>query len=100
MVLETWVFTFVMAVTASRTSAGLGDTSILRLARMLRLCRMLRVARLLRSMPELFILIKAIMTASRATFFTLALLFVVLYVYSVLFVQVLKGTAVGDIYFS
>lgn len=60
---------------------------------------MLRVARLLRSSPELFILIKAIVSASRATFFALSLLFVILYCYSVLFVQMLKGSYSGDLYF-
>lgn len=68
---------------------------MLKLAKMLRVVRMLRVARLMRSCPEFFILMKAISSASRATFFTIAFLFVILYVYAIAFTLILKDTEVG-----
>eukprot|EP00971_Amphidinium_carterae_P307314 6107132-Amphidinium_carterae.1 len=50
------------------------SASLLRLFRLLRLARMARVIRLLRAMPELMILCRGILVASRAVFFTLCLL--------------------------
>lgn len=61
---------------------------------------MMRIARLMRSMPEFFILIKAISAASRSTFFTLAFLFIILYVYGIAFTQLLLGTDIGQEFFS
>lgn len=96
MVLESWVLTIVMAVTTSSgASNNLGSTSVLKLAKMLRIIRMLRVARLMRSCPEFFILMKAISSASRATFFTVAFLFVILYVYGIAFTLILRDKVDG-----
>jgi len=100
MVLETWVLTSVLAITQGGGSAATGNASILKIGKMLRLLRMMRISRLMRSMPEFFILIKAISSASKATFFTLAFLFVVLYVYGIAFTQLLEGTEVGATYFN
>lgn len=100
MVIETWVMTIVILATNSTSgSANLGDTSVLRIARLLRLMRMARVARLLRAMPELVILIKGMVAAARSVFFTLVLLFILLYVFSIALTQVLRDTSVGDEFF-
>jgi len=91
-----------MAATAGSSGggSGLGSASVLKLAKMLRVVRMLRVARLMRSCPEFFILMKAISSASRATFFTCSFLFVILYVYSIAFTLILRDTDVGAELFS
>lgn len=96
MVLESWVITIVIAIsTSSGGGNNLGSTSVLKLAKMLRIIRMLRVARLMRSCPEFFILMKAISSASRATFFTVAFLFVILYVYGIAFTLLLREKVDG-----
>eukprot|EP00931_Biecheleriopsis_adriatica_P007090 TRINITY_DN108405_c0_g1_i1.p1 TRINITY_DN108405_c0_g1~~TRINITY_DN108405_c0_g1_i1.p1 ORF type:complete len:656 (+),score=115.27 TRINITY_DN108405_c0_g1_i1:36-1970(+) len=102
MVFETWFLTLLMGLSpeSSRQDGQMGDATILRLAKMLRLLRIMRIAKLMRSMPEFFILIKAVSAASRSAFFTLLFLFIILYVYSIAFVQLLDGTDVGDKYFS
>jgi voltage-gated sodium channel len=101
MILETWVLIIVMAATVrSSGGSGIGTVGVLKLAKMLRVVRMLRVARLMRSMPEFFILVKAISSASRAVFFTCAFLFVILYVYGIAFTLILRDTTVGDEMFS
>jgi len=78
----------------------MGNASVLKLAKMLRIFRMLRVARLLRSCPEFFILMKAIHSAARATFFSVAFLFTLLYVYGIAFALSFRDTEVGDELFS
>lgn len=99
MVLETWVMTVVL-VMAGATGSPSGNASILRVARLLRLSRMARMARLLRALPELMIMIRGMMAATRSVFFTLCLLIIVLYVFAIAFAQMTANTAIGTKYFS
>lgn len=99
MVLETWVMTFVLIVMGGGGS-GAGDASILRVARLLRLSRMARMARLLRSLPELMIMIRGMVAASRSVFFTLLLLILVLYVFAIAFTQLCSESNIGQKYFN
>eukprot|EP00928_Gymnodinium_smaydae_P097682 TRINITY_DN8907_c1_g6_i1.p1 TRINITY_DN8907_c1_g6~~TRINITY_DN8907_c1_g6_i1.p1 ORF type:complete len:774 (+),score=213.81 TRINITY_DN8907_c1_g6_i1:258-2324(+) len=92
MVLETWIFMIVLAVarptpgTENGNSEG-GDMGIIRLARLLRLSRMARMGKLLRVMPELMIMIKGMLAATRSVCFTLGLLMIIMYVFAIAFVQ-------------
>lgn len=104
MIFETWVMTLVLIFvntddTAGGENTGIGNASLLRLLRLLRLSRMARMARLLRSMPELLILIKGMIAAIRSVFFTLLLLFLLLYVWAILFRQVTKDSNLGELKF-
>merc|ERR1719414_1305886 len=99
MVLETWVMTTIMLFSGNSDSGNLGNASILRMARLMRLSRMARMARLFRAMPEILILVKGMVSATRSVFFTLCLLAILLYVFAIAFVQVLRGTPAGDKYF-
>merc|ERR1712216_89999 len=92
MVLETWVMTLVILFSAedSERSSSMGNASVLRIARLLRLSRMTRMARLLRAMPELMILIKGMVSATRSVFFTFCLLALVMYVFAIAFTQMGK----------
>lgn len=96
MVMETWVLTIVMAFAATGQGGGLGGASILRLFRLLRLSRM---ARMLRSMPELLIMIKGIVAATRAVMFTLLLLLGIMYVFGIACRQLSEKTVMGEQYF-
>merc|ERR1719159_487672 len=88
MIFETWVMTIIyLIIGTGNDNSGLGNASILRLVRLLRLTRMARMARLLRAMPELMILVKGIFVATRSVFFTLCLLFIVIYVFGIAFTQ-------------
>eukprot|EP00434_Breviolum_minutum_P015500 symbB.v1.2.013653.t1/scaffold966.1/size148232/6 len=51
------------------------------------------MAKILRTMPELMLLIKGIVVATRSVFFTLALLGIFIYVFSIIFMQLTKDTA-------
>lgn len=86
MVLETWVMNAII-LAAGGAASGAGNSSVMRVARLLRLTRMTRMARLLRAMPELMILIKGMIAATRSVVFTLVLLTVVLYVFAIAFTQ-------------
>lgn len=99
MVFETWFLTLFMVMFGGNGSSGIGNASVLRLARLARLSRMARMARLLRAMPELMILIKGMVTATRSVFFTLTLLVLLLYVFAIGFVELTDGTEVGNEYF-
>jgi len=99
MVLETWVMTVIILITGPNGNTGGGNASVLRVARLLRLSRMARMVRLLRAMPELMIMIKGMVAASRSVLFTLLLLILLMYVFAVAMTQLLEDTAVGEKYF-
>uniref|UniRef100_A0A7S4W2D4 EF-hand domain-containing protein n=1 Tax=Alexandrium monilatum TaxID=311494 RepID=A0A7S4W2D4_9DINO len=102
MVSETWVMTVVLLINNdadAANSVGLGNTSVLRVFRLLRLTRMARMARLLRAMPELMILVKGMVSAMRCVGLMLLLLAVVVYIFSIGFQQLCKGTDVGKQHF-
>jgi len=97
-VMETWVLSFLIAVSGGQ-SANIGDAAVLRMVRLLRLTRVARLARLLRAVPELMILIKGMVAATRSVFFTLVLLVSAIYVFAIAFVQLSEGSDVGVKYF-
>jgi len=99
MVLETWVMTLITLITTGAGGAGMGNTGILRMARLLRLSRMARMARLLRAMPELMILIKGMLAATRSVFFTLCLLVLIMYIFAIAMTQLTEETSVGNRHF-
>lgn len=86
MVGEVWVLNVYLLTTGNTSKGGL-NANMLRLARLLRLSRMARMARLFRAMPELLILIKGMVAATRSVFFTLILLTILIYVFAILFTQ-------------
>eukprot|EP00913_Durusdinium_trenchii_P028206 g26441.t1 len=62
-----------------------------RLMRLLRFTRLARMARLLRSIPELLIIVRAIAIALRSVFFLMVLLVGLVYVFALLFMELLDG---------
>jgi len=96
MVLETWLMTVVLLLSGSGGGSGLGGASVLRLVRLLRLTRM---ARMLRSMPELMILIKGMVAATRSVFFVMCLLMIITYMFAIALKQLSDGTEMGETYF-
>merc|ERR1719473_2416768 len=78
MILETWIMPTVQA----GSSTGLGDTALLKLLRLLRLSRM---ARLMRAVPELMIMVRGMVVATRSVSSTLMLLLLITYVFAIMF---------------
>eukprot|EP00928_Gymnodinium_smaydae_P018136 TRINITY_DN16901_c0_g1_i1.p1 TRINITY_DN16901_c0_g1~~TRINITY_DN16901_c0_g1_i1.p1 ORF type:complete len:680 (-),score=160.38 TRINITY_DN16901_c0_g1_i1:33-2072(-) len=94
MVAETWVLTCILWGLGSGSGGNaLGNAAILRLLRLLRLSRLMRM---LRSLPELMIMIKGILKAFPSVFFTLVLLVVCMYVFSIAFTQLAANTPLGE----
>merc|ERR1712217_840468 len=60
---------------------------------------MARMAKLVQYMPELMILIKGMAVATRTVLYTLFLLMIIVYVFSIAFMQMTKGTEMQDTYF-
>jgi len=100
MVVETWVMPLVHLFSEGPAGAATGGISVLRVARIMRVLRTARMARLVRLMPELMILVKGMMVAFRSVFFTLLLLMLVTYVFSVAFMQFGRGTALEETFFN
>eukprot|EP00931_Biecheleriopsis_adriatica_P117257 TRINITY_DN92794_c0_g1_i1.p1 TRINITY_DN92794_c0_g1~~TRINITY_DN92794_c0_g1_i1.p1 ORF type:complete len:669 (+),score=115.46 TRINITY_DN92794_c0_g1_i1:84-2090(+) len=87
MVLETWVVSLIVAV----TGADLEGSNVFVVFRLARLTRLARMARLLRALPELLIMVKAIMVSMRTVVYALILLFVMVYVFAIAFTQLMEG---------
>eukprot|EP00929_Paragymnodinium_shiwhaense_P095734 TRINITY_DN57005_c0_g1_i1.p1 TRINITY_DN57005_c0_g1~~TRINITY_DN57005_c0_g1_i1.p1 ORF type:complete len:718 (-),score=88.40 TRINITY_DN57005_c0_g1_i1:9-2162(-) len=102
LVFDTWIMSLIYLVlfSSSGQNAFVGDTTLFRLLRLLRLSRTLRMVKLMRAMPELLILIKGMMAASRSVFFTLCLLVLIIYIFAIAFRLLTDGLPLGDAYFS
>jgi len=97
MVFETWVMTIITLSSGQNNGMEwLKNAQILRLVRLLRLARM---ARMLRSMPELMILIKGMVAATRSVMFVMVLLVLMMYVFAIAFKQLAEDTVMGVFYF-
>eukprot|EP00927_Polykrikos_kofoidii_P073217 TRINITY_DN6927_c2_g1_i1.p1 TRINITY_DN6927_c2_g1~~TRINITY_DN6927_c2_g1_i1.p1 ORF type:complete len:560 (+),score=105.12 TRINITY_DN6927_c2_g1_i1:69-1682(+) len=95
MVWETWVVPSFMLLsqTSEDTSGGSsGNSSIFRVMRLFRLMRASRVLRILRAFPELMIVVQAMLAAMRSVCGTLFLLVLVVYIFAILFTQLLRDT--------
>lgn len=99
MIVEVWGVYLVMLLNGESVSV-FQNATILRILRVLRLLRTARMAKILRTMPELMLLIKGIVVATRSVFFTLALLGIFIYVFSIIFIQLTRDTTLGDKYFT
>mmetsp|Transcript_44557 Transcript_44557/g.83630 ORF Transcript_44557/g.83630 Transcript_44557/m.83630 type:complete len:626 (-) Transcript_44557:74-1951(-) len=78
MVVETWIVPLILG----------GDTDALSdmaLLRMLRLLRLTRMVRLMRSVPELVTLLKGMVIAAKSVSYTLLLLLIFMYIFSIIF---------------
>lgn len=82
-IFEVWVLSFVMLSRSTHGDVKIG-TSVVRIARLLRLLRDSRLARLLPVMPELMIMIRGMVAATRSVVTTLVLLAIIVYLYGVL----------------
>jgi len=61
----------------------------------MRLTRMARMVRLLRAIPELMVLCKSVVVATRSVIFTLCLLVVFIYIFALIFVQLDQSNMLG-----
>jgi len=97
MVWETWILVIWFLLAGSRSSTG-KTASILRIFRLFRLTRVARTARLVGNVPELMILAKGMLLAVRSVAAVLVLLGLVIYVFSIIFVQLIGESpeAVGS----
>eukprot|EP00927_Polykrikos_kofoidii_P031277 TRINITY_DN26923_c0_g1_i1.p1 TRINITY_DN26923_c0_g1~~TRINITY_DN26923_c0_g1_i1.p1 ORF type:complete len:611 (+),score=122.11 TRINITY_DN26923_c0_g1_i1:249-2081(+) len=87
MVVETWILPLVHG-----SGDALGDVSLLSMLKLLRLTRMVR---LMRSVPELVTLMKGMAIAARSVGYTLLLLLIFMYIFSIVFIQQLEDTNVA-----
>uniref|UniRef100_A0A6U9BWG4 Ion transport domain-containing protein n=1 Tax=Zooxanthella nutricula TaxID=1333877 RepID=A0A6U9BWG4_9DINO len=93
---ETWVQTALIAAGLMSLPSNVKGAGMARLLRLLRLTRVLRVGRLVKQVPELMFLVKSLAIAARSVLSTLLLLLAFIYVFSIVLVQLLKGTPAAD----
>lgn len=88
MILETWILKIVEVAGGGAGSKMLSNFSALRLLRLLRLTRM---ARLMRAVPELMMLVKGMISATKAVGFILIFLVLVMYVFAILMMSMIAS---------
>merc|ERR1719353_1385676 len=90
---------FTIGIIKIATGEGLQlPTAILRL---FRLARLSRLVRMLRSLPELMVMIKGMVTASASVGYTLGLLMILTYVFSIALRNLVPaGSNIEETYFS
>jgi hypothetical protein len=95
---ETWVMVILHSYLTMDigSSSDMRSSNVLRVFRLFRLTRVARISRLMRTWPELVITIKGLATAIQSVAATLCLLFLVIYVFSVMFTELLATTEVGQ----
>eukprot|EP00931_Biecheleriopsis_adriatica_P016880 TRINITY_DN12301_c0_g4_i1.p1 TRINITY_DN12301_c0_g4~~TRINITY_DN12301_c0_g4_i1.p1 ORF type:complete len:581 (-),score=86.36 TRINITY_DN12301_c0_g4_i1:72-1628(-) len=94
MVWETWI-EVILYLMFDYTASGNSPMCIMRVFRLFRLLRVGRIIRLLHQLPELMILVKGMGKAMRSVAAVLSLLAIIVYVFSVLFTQLLRDTELG-----
>lgn len=95
MIWDTWVQAIIRLLGGQAYGAQVRSFTILRILRILRVLRVARAARIINSLPELRVLVKGMAIAMRSTFTILALLLIVVYIFAVLFTQMLSGNPIG-----
>eukprot|EP00435_Cladocopium_sp_Y103_P031284 s185_g7.t2 len=99
-VFETWLMQLFL-LAAGTTDGGRSDhTGMIRLVRLLRIVRIARIARVLHHVPELLILVRAMVVAMRAVFFSVILLVLVLYVFGIAFTQLARDNPTAEVHFA
>eukprot|EP00931_Biecheleriopsis_adriatica_P095112 TRINITY_DN6873_c0_g2_i1.p1 TRINITY_DN6873_c0_g2~~TRINITY_DN6873_c0_g2_i1.p1 ORF type:complete len:597 (-),score=97.78 TRINITY_DN6873_c0_g2_i1:15-1775(-) len=85
-----WVEMLVLSIFASSSEVS-SSTAAFSFLRLFRLTRMARMARLLRTIPELMMIVRAIAVALRSVAFALVLLVGLVYIFGMIFTQVMDG---------
>eukprot|EP00747_Dinoflagellata_sp_TGD_P212361 gnl/TRDRNA2_/TRDRNA2_85459_c0_seq1.p1 gnl/TRDRNA2_/TRDRNA2_85459_c0~~gnl/TRDRNA2_/TRDRNA2_85459_c0_seq1.p1 ORF type:complete len:454 (+),score=73.70 gnl/TRDRNA2_/TRDRNA2_85459_c0_seq1:89-1363(+) len=86
MVTETWLLPIILA---GQSGEAMSNFALLKMMRLLRLTRMVR---LMRSVPELVTLLKGMAIAARSVSYTLLLLLIFMYIFSIIFKSQLMDT--------
>jgi len=96
MVWETWILVMWLAIFGGYDTMRNGRaSSVFRIFRLLRLTRVARTAKLIANFPELMILAKGMLIAMRSVAAVLALLFIIIYIFSIIFTEMLSETRAG-----
>jgi hypothetical protein len=99
-VFETWLMPAVVTLSGSPSGGAGSNMRVLVVFRTLRLLRVLRLGRVLRSLPELLVIVRGVVIASRGVSVVLVLLGFIIYVGAVVFRVLLEGTHLGAMHFS
>eukprot|EP00930_Biecheleria_cincta_P047696 TRINITY_DN33119_c0_g1_i1.p1 TRINITY_DN33119_c0_g1~~TRINITY_DN33119_c0_g1_i1.p1 ORF type:complete len:874 (-),score=164.84 TRINITY_DN33119_c0_g1_i1:35-2632(-) len=99
MVVETWIVPLIVFSIDAKGFQNTLDLSALRALRMVKLLRLSRMTRLLRIVPELMVVVKALVYCARSMAVFLMLWLSIIYVFAVIFRQVSDDSEAGNFYF-
>jgi len=93
MIWETWIEVFLYLVLGLKNNSSAGSVSqLFRLFRLFRLTRIPRIVRLCIYVPEMLIMIKGMATAMRSVMVILVFLLVTIFIFGIVFTELLKET--------
>jgi voltage-gated sodium channel len=93
MVSEIWIMTLVLFAIGHEKVPLSVNGSFLKIVRIVKLLRLSRMARLLRSIPELSIIVKAMVAAGRSVVVIIMFSLLIVYVFAIILKQILEGEA-------
>lgn len=96
MIWETWLEVILVESLGINPQNGVRGTGCLRLLRLVRLVRIARATKLVETFPELFILVRGIALGFRSVFAVFGLASLVIYVFAIVFVELLGKSEVVD----
>lgn len=92
---ETWIQVLLYMLLKNSGYAWAGSLSVFRVLRLFRLIKLVRVGAIVRLFPELMILVQAMGQLLRSASVTAAFMFIVIYVYAIMFTQLLGDGSAG-----
>lgn len=100
MVVETWIVPLFVAGFNVKDVQNTLDLTALRIFRIIKLLRLTRMTRFLRMVPELVVIMKALVFCTRSMAIFLVLWFGIIYIFAVVFRQLTADSSIGSLYFS
>lgn len=99
MIVETWIVPVIVAALEIKNVQTMFNLTALRAFRMVKLLRLTRMTRFLRVVPELLVIMKALVFCARSMTVFFALWLGVIYLFAVILRQVSTDTEIGHLYF-
>lgn len=92
---ETWIQVLLYTVFKSSGYGWAGSVSVFRILRLFRLAKLVRVGAIVRMFPEFMILVQAMGQLLRSAFVTAAFMVIVIFLYAIIFTQLLRDELAG-----
>jgi len=99
MVAETWVVAILVVGFGIKLPGGAGTLSVLRMVRIIKLLKLGRLTKVLHAFPELIIITKGLLFASRSVLIFFSFCILIIYVFAIALRSTMDGHPLGATYF-